>query len=129
MRRLLTTAALVFVLAGCAGTGSVKNPVTSVDMFRVKQVYAATVDLAGQWRDYCWARSYKSLMADPIAKPICTDRRSRLRAIQAGDDKANGAIVYADNFVRNNPTLSITSVIGPAWDAVTKFQNLVPRIN
>ena len=130
MRKLFAVCALALTLAGCITVGQpIINPVTSVDMFRVKNVYAATLELVVAWRDYCWKRPYAVLMSDPVAKPVCQNRRQRLRTIQTAQVQAGTAVRYADNWVRQNPTISPASVIGPAWDAVTNFQQLVPRVN
>lgn len=124
-------------LGGLLGGGVVVNPVSSVDIYRIKNVYGATLELVIKWREYCGipagapaaTRSYASLMADPIAKPVCTNRRGTLLKIQKVQAKAGAAIRYADDWVRQNPNVSATSVIGPAWDAVTAFQQIVPRVN
>lgn len=119
-------------LGGCANgklpdlTATVTNPVTSVDIYRAKNAYAATVDLAVKWRRYCFGRPYASLMADPIAKRACTNRRATLRTIQSLDAKAFDALTTADTFVRTNPTISASTVVGLAWTAITKFQTAVP---
>ncbi len=128
MRKLLAVVLLAFTVAGCITTGSVNNPITNTDVYRLKLGYKATGTLVEKWRGYCWARSYKSLLADPVAKPICQNRRATLRTIQSADDKTVEAIGRVDAFVKSNPTLSITSIIGPAWDALTKFQQAVPTV-
>ena len=131
MRKLLvaTIVAAGLVLSGCQNFNpftTVTNPVTSVDIYRVKNVYAATLEAAKAWRNYCWGMTYATILSSPIAKPICQNRRQTLRLIQSTESKAKAAISYADNWIRANPTVSATSVIGPAWDAVTLFQKSVP---
>lgn len=130
LRPLLLVAALA--LGACQTVNpfaSVTNPVTSVDMYRVKNTYAATLQLAANWRTFCYARTYKSLMADPVAKPVCQNRRSTVRQIKKYQPLAGTAISKADAFVAANPTVSAANLIGPAWDAVTAFQAVVPRVN
>jgi len=139
MKRLLVALALAgsLGLAGCAGTSfgtfvkvattTVTNPVGTVDIYRVKNVYAATLQIAVKYRDYCWGRSYAALMADKVAKPVCQNRRQVVRKLQAADQKAYAAIVTADRFARNNPTLNASSAVSAAWKAVTDFQSLTVR--
>lgn len=134
MKRLLTVlpVALGLVLTSCTGlpnlTRTVTNPVTPVTIYQVKNTYAISLELAVAWREYCWARPYKELMADPVAKPACQGRRAVLRKIQVSRPKAAGAIQVADDFVRNNPTLSAATVIGAAWTAVSNFKAAVPSV-
>ena len=129
MKSLIAAIGLALLVAGCATTGGVQNPLTSVDMYRVKNTYAATLELVVAWRNYCWSKSYAAIIADPVAKPVCENRRARLRTIQSAQAKAGSAVRYADNFIKANPTINIASVIGPAWDAVSLFQSVVPRVN
>lgn len=140
MRRILllpAVALLALGLAGCAQIGQVAslvtttitNPVDSVDIYRAKNGYAATLVAVVQWRDYCWSKPYAALMADPAARPVCENRRPRLRAIQNADNRAFASITTADKFVRNNPTLNAATAIRAALQAVTDFQNVVPRVN
>ena len=127
MRRyfILPVMLATLALAGCAGgivstvTSSITNPVNQVDIYRAKNVYAATLELAVGYRNYCWARSYAALMADPIARPVCRGRRAVVRTMQSADTRAFAALDAADKFVRNNPTLNAASLIGAAWTAVT----------
>lgn len=130
LRPFLLVAALA--LGACQTTNpfvSVTNPVTSVDIWRVKNTYAATLQLAKEWRAYCYARPYSVLMADPVAKPACQKRRSTVRQIQKYQPVAGTAVRKADEFVRNNPTVNAAGALGIAWDAVTEFQKVVPKVN
>lgn len=132
LRPLLLVAALA--LGACtANTPSVftgiTNPVSSIDIYRVKNTYAATLQLARDWRAYCYSRAYSVIMADPVAKPVCQNRRQTVRQIQKYQPLAGTAVRRADEFVRNNPTVNAGGAIGLAWDAVTEFQRVVPRVN
>ena len=134
LRPLLLAAALA--LGACTTTGipgitspPIVNPITSVDMFRVKNVYAATLELAKKYRAYCYEKPYAEILADPIRKPVCKDRRTVIRNIQKYQPIAGTAVRKADDFVKNNPTISAAGVIGLAWDAVVDFQKAVPTVN
>lgn len=135
MRRLFMLPLLIaaFTLSACGpgtklgdllsiATSTVVNPVDATNIYQIKNGYAATLELAVQWREFCWAKSYAALMADPVAKPICTNRRARLRALQVAQPKAALSIDKAETFVRNNPTLNATVLVSAAWDAYKEFQ-------
>lgn len=138
MNRLLATLALAatLVLGGCAGTQlgkfvdvattTVTNPVKPVNIYQVKTAYKAALGIAVDYREYCYARSYKSLMADPIAKPICQNRRGIIRSAQAAQVRARSAIDKADAFVKANPTVGASAIVTAAWDAVKDFQLSIP---
>lgn len=139
MRKMILAAAMALALAGCdlttsvlqgggSLTATVQNPVGSVDIYRVKQGYAAAMELVLDYRRYCWARPYAVLMADEFAKPICRHRRQVVRTAQSARVKAATSIKVADDFVRANPTLSAVSVLGAAWNAVSAFQASVPAV-
>lgn len=135
--RFLATALIVLSLGvlvgGCPATTnvlqSVPNPITNVDIYRVKNVYAATLELSVKWRAYCYEVSYAQILADPIRKPVCKDRRKIVRQIQRYQPLAGKAVRKADEFVRANPTVNAASIVGPAWDAVVAFQSVVPKVN
>lgn len=112
---------------GASLTASVRNPVGPVDLYRAKTVYAGTLELVSAWREYCWSRPYAVLMTDPVARPICQSRRPILRAVQSADDKAFAALKTAENFVRDNPTVSAVSAIQSAMLAVAGFNSLVSQ--
>ncbi len=141
MRKILAATLLALTLSGCAGslppilenilnipagvlTTTIQNPVTPVNLYQAKQVYATTVDLANDYRNYCYSKPYKDLMADPVSQFICKYRRKVVRAIWIADDKAAAAIATADIFIKNNPTLDAPSAIRAAILAVTNFQNV-----
>lgn len=137
MLRILMLPVMLLALAGCgpgskvgdllsAATSTIINPVDAVDIYRVKNVYAASLQGAVDWRSYCWSKPYAALMADPVANVVCKNRRSTVRAIQAAQLRAASAIDSAQTFVANNPTLNAASVISAAWSAVTSFQAAVP---
>jgi hypothetical protein len=139
MRRINIAAALVAVslaLSGCAGTrvgeviqfatASVANPVTSTNIYQAENAYAAALTLADEWRTYCWARPYRVLLADPIAKQVCWRRRPVLRNILNYGPKARTALAQAKAFVRDHPTLDASLMIRAAIAAVAKFREVVP---
>lgn len=137
LKRLLIVPLLLLGLAGCAGTpagnfirvatSTVVNPVSTTDIYRANNVYAATLEIANAYRKYCWSKPYAVLMQDPIAKPVCQNRRPVVRDIQAADDKAFLAIQTATRFVRDNPTLNASSVISAMWSAVNAYQSLTGK--
>lgn len=138
MKKIFLIAALALSLGGCASlpgklgdayrvlTTTIDNPLGERDIYRVKNAYAAALELAVEYRRYCWERPYVVLMQDPVARPICEKRRGVVRAFQAARRNASGAIVAAENFIRNNPTIDAKGFVGAAWQAVTDFQRAVP---
>lgn len=138
MKRIIVAAILSLALSGCAGiekagqlvttvTATIVNPVGPIDIYRVKNAYAGALELAVSYRAYCWSKPYAALMADPVSRPICERRRAVIRAAQQYRVQARAAIVSAENFIRNNPTLNAASAVSAAWQAVTDFQNAIPR--
>lgn len=140
--RLLTVVAIAIAipLAGCAGLGETKlglavkavtttivNPVGTTDIYRVKNAYAAALELAVEYRRYCWSKPYAVLLADPVSKPVCANRRAAVRFAQSAQRNAGGTIAAAENFVANNPTLNASTLVAAAWQAVTDFQNAIPK--
>lgn len=129
--------ALTLSLGGCLtlselgstiqfATSSVNNPVSATNIYQIKNAYAASAELAVEYRRYCWSAPYANLMADPVASRLCRSRRPVTRAIMAADQKAFFAVSAAENFVTANPTLSAVSVISAAVKAVTDFRNVIP---
>ncbi len=109
-------------------TTTITNPVVGKNIYQAKLVYASALEISVKYREYCWSQPYAVLMADPIAKPICQNRRPTVRRMQQAKVKASAAIRTADNFVRNNPTLNATNAIQAAWTAVTDFQNITATV-
>lgn len=134
MKRILLVPIVLLAITGCAqfkelvtvATTTITNPVDAIDIYRAKNVYAASLQLASDWRDYCWSKPYAALMADSIAKPVCENRRRRLRTIQFYRVKASTALGDAQVFVLNHPTLNATDVISAAWEAVGNFKAAIP---
>lgn len=138
MRRPLLAALLAACLAGCASlpgplgdairvvSTTIANPVNQTDIYRAKNTYAATLELAAEYRRYCWSRPYAALLADPVARPICERRRAVVRAFQSARGNAGAALVAAENFIADNPTLNAASAVSAAWKAITDFQSSVP---
>jgi len=135
MRKVIIALTLALSLAGCATpagdlfkviTTTIENPLTTVDIYRVENTYAAALTLADQYRTYCYERPYAVLMTDPVGRPLCERRRRNVRLIQSARLKAGAAVVAARNFIAGNPTLNAASVVSAAWKAVTDFQSAIP---
>lgn len=134
MKHIASIVTLALSLAGCGhfgdtlklATSSIENPISGVDIYRVKNTYAAALEIAAEYRRYCWSAPYKALMADAVARSLCQKRRAVVRTIDSADDKASAAISAAESFVANNPTISAVTVIGAAWDAVAAFKTSIP---
>lgn len=137
-RNILAIIILAVALSGCAGTkvgdfiatatSTIVNPVDKTQMYRAANVYAATLTLADDYRTYCYARPYKVLLADPVAKALCQSRRDVIRKIQAAQLKAQTVAERAWLFVENNPTVNASALISEVWNAVLAFQAAVPKI-
>jgi len=141
MKRILLIPFLVLtlVLSGCAqvqkagdilsaATQTIVNPLGSTDIYRVKNAYAAGLQLVVEYRNYCWSKPYAVLMADPIARPICKNRRPIVRAMQRAKGHASNAIRVADNFIRDNPSGNAISYINAAWASVLEFRATIPAV-
>lgn len=125
-----------FVLGGCAGTplgdmisianAQIANPITATNVYQVKNGYAAALQVAADWRQYCFSMKYRAIMADPIAKPVCSSRRSVVRAIRTYGPVAGKAVQDAESFVAQHPTLDASTVISVAMQAVAKFRAVIP---
>lgn len=142
MKRFLILCAVALSLGGCAGglldpneksilkggqslVATISNPATPVTIYQVKAVYAAALDIANEYRGYCYARPFKTLMADPIAGPACKQRRAIVRALDGASETAANAIEAADDFIRRNPKISAATVVREAWAAVTNFKGVI----
>jgi len=118
MRKIALTLALALGLAACAPQ---PNPISGVTLYQVKNVYAIGLQLVVDYRNYCWARPYAVLMADPVAKPLCQNRRANVRAAQS-------AKVVAKKAVDTATAVGTGSYISAAWDAVNIFRSSVPAV-
>lgn len=148
MKRILIPLMLLLALtaSGCdsvskvgqiisAATSTVTNPVDARNVYQVKNAYAAALELAVEYRRYCWSKPWDNIVGnaaeridpDPIMKSICEHRREVVRAMKSYRPRVADAIRTAEKFVRDNPTLNAKSVIDASWNAVMEFQNLVPR--
>src|SRR5678816_2899397 len=119
MRKILLAALLALAVAGCAGQGgSIVNPVTDNNVHQLKLAYATALQFASDYRSFCYSKPYADLMASPASAAVCKNRRAVVRQIQKYQPPAGKAVRYVETFVRNNPTLGVASVIGPAWDCL-----------
>jgi hypothetical protein len=138
MRKLFAVVAIALALSGCAGTqvgdfisaatSSITNPVDTTQLYRAENVYTATLQLAADYRAYCYARPYKVLLADPVGKSLCQSRRDVIRKIQAAQLKVQAVAERARLFMQNNPTVNASTAISEVWNAVLAFQAAVPKI-
>lgn len=141
--RLLLAALLALSLASCgparqaaefvakattALTTTITNQLGPVDIYRVKNGYAASLELANDYRRYCWSKSYAAILADPIAKPACENRRAVVRSMQRASNNASSAIRIAEKFIKDNPTGNAISYVDAAWDSVQAFRSSIPTV-
>ncbi len=141
--RILISTALALALVSCGParevaefvgkattslTTTITNPLGPVDIYRVKNAYAASLQLAADYRSYCWSKSYAAIVADPISKVACENRRAIVRAMQRTSSNASGAIRVADKFIRDNPNGNAISYVSSAWDAVQSFRSSIPTV-
>lgn len=138
MKRFLIICAVALSLGGCAGTpageiiraatGTFVNPVGTVNIYQAKQGYAAVLEVANGWREYCWPtapfKSYADLMKDPVSRALCQNRRNTLRIVNAADDKAFDALTRAERFIVTNPTINAATIVSEAWAAVQDFKRV-----
>lgn len=136
--RIAVALMLVITLGGCATfppggigdvvravTTTINNPVGDTNLNQVKNGYAVALQLTIDYRKYCWQAPYVTLMADPVAGPVCKNRRAVVRAAQNAKARAKAAIVAAQNFIADNPTLNAATAIGAAMKAVTDYRNAI----
>lgn len=103
MKKIVLSIVLALALTACA---SIKNPFTPTTLAQVETAYGAALSVAVGYRDACAQR-----LIPPDCRPI-------VKQIQMYGQKAQVAVVYARNFVRNNPTLDASTAIRVAQDAV-----------
>lgn len=138
MRKILPVLLLSLVLTGCAGTKvgdfisavttTVVNPVSATNIYQVKNAEAAVLELSVAWRRNCWSKPYVELMKEAVNKALCQNRRPTLRKIQDAKAYASLAIMEAEAFVRNNPTINATTAIQAAWNAISAYRNAIPAV-
>lgn len=128
MKKLLVIA-LAFSLAGCATpfgtavtslvTTGVANPVTNDQLASVISSYgfAQTAAIGYIKLPRCTKTNNFS------ATNICSKRSIKV-IIQAADREASDAINAAVAFTHANPTVDATDIIGIAYNAVAKFNQL-----
>lgn len=117
-----------FTRAISAVTTPFTNPVSPNNIYQVKLAFNISLKLANKWADYCWSKPYAQLMTDPVASQVCKNRRQTRRTLFAAAARANAAIVSAQIFIKNNPTINPIGVIDDAWKAVTDYQSLVAQV-
>lgn len=133
---LVPLLALALFASGCAGNplgriGDAIHAATSVvtdpvNIYRVKLTYGAALDVANAWRETCWGKPYAELVAAPVTKALCQNRRATLRALQRADLSAQAAIASAEQFAQASPQ-NAAAAITAAWNAVIAFQSAIPK--
>jgi ABC-type uncharacterized transport system substrate-binding protein len=114
MKKLLIAALLAVGLAGCA---TIQNPVNTTRLATVESTYGVALSIAVAYRNLPLCKTGTT----PSLQNICA-KRSVIVRLQSADRDAQIALASARSFVKNNPTLSATSVIGIAQNAVAAFQ-------
>lgn len=104
---------------GAVAVTAITTPVGSVDIYRVKNVYAASLELFDEYRRYCWLKPYAVLMTDPVARPLCGSRRATVRLMQDAKSRASTAIMKAE---------AAPNLLSAAWDAVQAFRSTIPSV-
>lgn len=142
LRNLLLVPVLAVALAlpGCTAfknfanlaTTTITNPVRTVDIYRVNNVYAGAQALVLEYQERCFQKqgvkvTLAQIKSDSVLKDICRRRVSRYQAMKAMDNKAYVAIRTAENFIANNPSGNAASYIAAAWAAVNEFQAQVSK--
>lgn len=121
----LDSSGVSILKGGNSITAPIQNPAQPVNIYQVKMTYDAALDLANEYQDYCYKRPFKTLMADPIAGPVCKKRRAIVRMLDKASDQAAEAIDKANDFIARNPKVSAVTVIREAWTAVVNFQGTI----
>ena len=114
MRKVFLAVTLAFSLAACA---TISNPVGTTQLAQIESAYGVALSVAVAYRNLPLCRTGTT----PSVQNICA-KRSVIVRLQAADRNAQGALVAARRFVRNNPTISAASAIGAAQAAVADFQ-------
>lgn len=119
MRKTILAAALALGLAGCGtsvfqgGTSlltTIENPVGRNELASIEGAYGVAYTAAVAYRGLCARREIPRSCRAVVVK------------LQGASRKAQGALVAARRFVRDNPTISAISAIGAARAALTDFQ-------
>jgi len=111
MKRISVIFALSIALAGCAGIGSVTNPVTRTDLVSAESAYGVALSAAVGYRKLCADKA--------IARATCAPVVLKL---QRADQKVQVALKNLRSFVRDNPTVDAISLVTAVKDAVSDFQ-------
>lgn len=105
--RILTTIALAVSLAGC---GTIANPLTQTRLAQIESSYGIALSAAVAYRDAC----AKKVIVRAKCAPVVAE-------MQQADRTAQGALVAARNFVKNNDTINAMTALTAAGTAVNDF--------
>ena len=107
---------LALGLMGCTTVASINNPISTPTLAAVESSYGAALSVAVGYRDACAQRLIPS-----SCRPIVAQ-------LQTYGRQAQGAVVAARNFVRNNPTIDPVSAVLAAQAAVSDFKEAQTRL-
>lgn len=142
MKRFLTAAvvAVSIAFAGCAQLGQIASiatttittPVSATNLYQGKLVFAASQELVLKYQQDCFGSqlppypvSLAVIRADAVLSIQCKRRVSRYNAMKSAENRANAAIIAADNFIARNPTGNAASYIAAALRAVNDYRATV----
>lgn len=109
MKKALLIAALAASLGGCVAD-SVKNPVSGDTLTAVEDAYGVVLSSAVGYRKLC-----EKKIIPPSCRPV-------VLKLQAAAVKAQGAVIAARDFVKNNPEISPLSALLAARNAIADFK-------
>lgn len=117
MKRILVLS-LLFTLGACVNPlASVKNPVSTTNLYEAELVFDASLKTFNELKGLC---------ANRTLPPAC---RTYVVKGQGLIVKAAAADVAARNFVKNNPTLDATNVIQAFTGIVSNFNTTVSTLS
>lgn len=96
------------------------NPVTTVQLQEVEAGYGLVLSAAANYRELY--DKNPCTVAKPLSVTNYCASRSVIVVLQNADQKVQGALVVARNFIKTNPTLDATSYVTAALNAVNDFR-------
>lgn len=122
MRKIFLIIGLAVALGGCSfetvknaiavATSSAVNPVSTTRLSQAVSAYGVTLSGMVAYRDSCNKKLIGRSCRDIVVK------------LQEADKKAQVAIIEANTFVKNNPTLNASGVIETAISSINAFKQI-----